>query len=392
MYHVGNSQFQKVANAALVIDYLRRHRKVSRQDIAKAVGLRPSSVTYIINRLMQQGIVQEVSGLANSTAGSSTGSGRPPVLLELSSDAGMVIGLDLQADYYCVVMTDIRGDELLSYRNSYDSGITNFEHKFHSTIQEILPRTTAPILGLGLSIPGTVDSSKNMVKSAWTHELYNEDLSDLFQEYSFPITLQNDADCCAQQILWRDNNRDSITVDDSFIYLLTRFHNPELLSPGRPSVGVGLGLVFDGSLYRGYRSEAGEYQSILFAEDNPPTWQVALTADEMDRAALDIKIQQRIIRELLGNFMLLFHVLNPRALYIGGDLAIHRDLIFKELETTYKRQWEYLQKAEFSVVVVENGQFDPAWGAASVMLEDLYSIPQVGHRHRQITPIALSSL
>ncbi len=382
MPHVGNSQFQKMANSALILDYLRKYRQVSRQEIAKSVGLRPSSVTYIINRLMQQGMVREVVDPVVATSGS----GRPPVLLELIASAGAVVGLDLQADYYCVVIADIRGDEVISYRNSYDEGVTDFEGKLRSTIEEIIPRVSAPILGLGLSIPGTVDRSKNIIKSTWTHELFHVDLSELFSEFPFPITLQNDANCCAQQVLWRDVT----STRDSFIYLLTRFHNPKLLSPGRPSVGIGMGLVFDGSLYQGFSSEAGEYQSILFANATPPTWQVSLSAEEMDRIAMDVGVQQKIIRELLGNLMLLLNVLNPRALYIGGDLAVHRDLIFQELRQYYKKQWDALEAKGCSLEIVRDGRFDPAWGAASTMLEDLYSIPQIGEKNRSVSLVDMT--
>ncbi len=152
-----------------------------------------------------------------------------------------------------------------------------------------------------------------------------------------------------------------------------------------------MGLVFDGSLYRGFSSEAGEYQSILFANSNPPTWQVSLSAEEMDRAATDVAVQQKMVRELLGNMMLLLQVLNPRALYIGGDLAMHKDLIFQELEHYYTRQWQSLRAKGCSLEVVEDGRFDPAWGAAAAMLEELYSIPQIGEKSRGNSLVSLAT-
>ena len=55
---VGNSQYQKIANALLIIQLLCKGPN-TRVAIARELGLQPSTVTYSINRLIETGLVRE---------------------------------------------------------------------------------------------------------------------------------------------------------------------------------------------------------------------------------------------------------------------------------------------------------------------------------------------
>jgi predicted NBD/HSP70 family sugar kinase len=344
--------------------------------MAEELGLQPSTVSYIVGRMIKAGLVEEIHVPQAKTKGS----GRRPILVQLIPEFGRVIGLDLQVDYYCAVICDVSGRVLDSQRREYATGKHDFQTLLARTVEEVkqLIDPNVPILGMGLALPGIVNSKRSYVKDCWTHRLKELDLSDyLNKAFPFPVIIENDANCCAQNILWNQ----PVTKEDSFIYLLSRFHKRELLPENLPSIGIGLGLVLNGELYTGVSDEAGEYQSIQFSKERQLKWQLSLSEEEMDRALYDMTIQKEIINELLTNMALILQVLNPRALFIGGDLANNSKLVKGILSSENNEHWKRLTLKGCQFKIVEDGAYDPAKGAAACMLSELYAIPQVGSSH-----------
>ncbi len=372
---VGNSFFQKAANSSLILNYLRTHSPCSRQQMAASLGLQPSTVSYITGRMLNAGLVEEYEEKQLSRK---KGSGRRPVGIRINPSFGYVIGLDLQVDYYCAVVCDVSGQVLQRTRKDYQKGNGGFQKLLTTAMDEVCKKLNPniPVLGTGLAIPGIVNRETGFVKECWTHKLENVDLSSFLEEsFGFPVMIENDANCCAQNILWNHARQE----DESFIYLLSRFHNRTLLPEENvPSIGIGLGMALNGRLYTGISHEAGEYQSILFSRERQLKWQLSLSDEEMDRALYDPVIRKDIIRELMGNMILILQVLNPRALYIGGDLSTSGALVQSVLEENYSGRWKALQNKGCRLEMVEQGDFDPARGAAACFFTALYAIPQVG--------------
>lgn len=100
----------------------------------------------------------------------------------------------------------------------------------------------------------------------------------------------------------------------------------------------------------------------------------------MDRIAEDGAVRKRLAAELLRNMFALIHILNPRSLYIGGDLAGHGPLIQELLEGELKEEWRRIEQTGCSLRVLEDAVMDAAEGAAVSMLTELYSIPQLDGR------------
>ena len=212
-------------------------------------------------------------------------------------------------------------------------------------------------------------------QDCWTHNLKNRDFTSFFEAtFSYPIGVENDANCCAWKCLWETGE----VQNDSFLYLLPRFHRKQILPSGFPSIGVGLGLVFNGTIYRGFSHRAGEFRSVFQGVGD--TAQISLTEEEMDRISDDGGIRKKLASELLRNMFALIHILNPRSLYIGGDLAGQGPLIQDLLENELKEEWHRIEQTGCSLRVLEDAVMDAARGAAVSMLTELYSIPQLDGR------------
>jgi DNA-binding transcriptional ArsR family regulator len=368
---VGNSQFQKTANSILILNHLRGHSLCSRALLSKSLGLQPSTVTYIVNRLIDLGLVHE------TVEGQKTGSGRKPILLQLNNRFGYTVGLDLQADYYQFVITDLGGDIILSGRRDYTQKIESFSVLVEFVIDEILIQINEikdKILRICLALPGIVDTNTSTVIDCWTHSLKNYQIPDeLGEKFDFPIIIENDANCCSWNKLWESGD----DTDDSFIYLLTRFHNPQLVPESMPPVGIGLGLVLDGEVFRGYRNMAGEFRSIFYRDGG--TGQISLSNDDLRSLPDDKNIKRKLILELLRNILFLVPILNPRIIYIGGDLTGEDVLVRDILENEMKNEFSFIGGMECGLTVLgEDCSFDAAKGAAVLSQKQLFSIPKVG--------------
>src|SRR5579863_4974238 len=75
-------------NRAAVLWSLYFNRPRSRQDLSAATGLSPASVTNVVRELIDEGIVTEAGSQESD-------GGRPRVLLDVDSEYGFVIGVDV---------------------------------------------------------------------------------------------------------------------------------------------------------------------------------------------------------------------------------------------------------------------------------------------------------
>ncbi len=207
---VGNSQYQKLANALLILQLLRKGPN-TRASIARELGLQPSTVTYNINRLLEAGLVRQANTQELFQHGKEApiSLGRRAIALELNRDFGRVIGLELLADFGWASILDPSGSVLYSQQVDYPDrdGRTaqeRFEHLVKTVVNQMVEKCgDSKVLGVGIALPGIVESNGQAIRDCWTHALKGTDLSEFFKRtFSFPVILENDANCCVQRYLF----------------------------------------------------------------------------------------------------------------------------------------------------------------------------------------------
>lgn len=371
---VGNSQYQKIANAFLILRLLRGGHS-SRAAIARRLGLQPSTVTYSVTRLLDNGLVRECKeGLDHQQVTSTQG--RKAVEIELNLDFGRVIGLELLADYCWSSILDPQGNVLFSQRLEYPVIEKNlsrkewFEHQLTFMIDKMVEKCGGiRVLGVGVALPGIVESNGHIVRECWTHELKECDFSKLSQDtFPFPVVFENDANACVQKYLW-DGAEEK---QDNFIYLLAREYPQEIVPPDVPPFGIGFGLVFDGQLYRGAHSMAGEFKS-AFMQMNSLQGQLKSSVQDFRLLQHDTATRHDILEELLLNLRLVVSILDPTTVYLGGFLADYEQEVRNMLNS------ELIER-----IVFVNAHSDASEGAAENVLSLLFRIPQVGETGNEI--------
>ena len=90
-----NKDTMKELNRMSVIEQIRKAKEVSRSQISERTGLSMSSLTTIVNNLIDEELVYEL--------GRASRGGRRPVLLKFNADYGYVVGIKIGLNrlYFC---------------------------------------------------------------------------------------------------------------------------------------------------------------------------------------------------------------------------------------------------------------------------------------------------
>ncbi|HOX32911.1 MAG TPA: ROK family transcriptional regulator [Spirochaetales bacterium] len=367
---VGNTSFQKKANDALVLDMLRKRGPASRLELAGATGLRQSTLTYIIGRLIERGVVKEIDAAPPSVK-----RGQRPIPVAIDDSYGFVIGIDLCRASCSFAICDILGRVRCS--EDFDGrGIEGFEDRFLACYRYAAAKAEKlgfRLLAVGLSVSGVVDSANGIIKRSWAEGLTGFDIAKrLSPKMRHPLVVENDAKCCAYARLWKEPDS---SARASFIYLLLR------QSPWRPGdrqlpLSVGMSIVVNGSVYRGASDFAGEFRSIFPPHEGKG--QLSIPNEVLARFGSDEKVRREAMREILSNIAFLLIALNPNELYFGGDIPFDAAWLSSVIDQDLDLRGRYPQISACRILLSDEARLDAAFGACARVLSSIYSIPAIG--------------
>ena len=233
-------------NRSLLLRALFRAGPMSRADLARASGLTPTTVSTVIGELVDAGMI-EAAGRAP------TGSvGKPATLVSVVADARHVVCLDLSSE------DEIRGAVVnlackpvirRSVRRRGRNGKLVSGHPLAdlaATVARDLARAAErPLLGVGVSTPGVVDTDGVVAKSAhlgFDHLPLGPIIAD---SLALPVRVANDSHAAALGEL-------ALAPTASGNLLLLRI-----------TEGIGAGIVLNHHLFTGTAHAAGEIGHVV---------------------------------------------------------------------------------------------------------------------------------
>ncbi len=232
--------FVRKVNTAAVLDLLRRQAPLSRAELAARSGLNRSTVSLIINSLLEAGFVEETE-LQNPTVG------RPGMRLVLNPRSGFAVGVDIGVDFISVLLTDFVANVLWRKRvesNPDEDQILILDRALEMTgqaVDEGLQLGLRP-LGIGIGAPGLVDIHQGKLIFAPNLRWNNVPLRLMWsQRFDLPVFVENEANAAA--------------LGEFYFGVARGVDNLIYLSAG---IGLGGGVLIDGKLFRGSRGYAGE--------------------------------------------------------------------------------------------------------------------------------------
>ena len=96
----------RLGNERLVLDAIRENPTLSRADISRITALSPSTVTFIVERLLKQKLLREEQVENHAQVG------RRPTALRLAPRAKVAVGIELTLTEARLVLSDWTGESL----------------------------------------------------------------------------------------------------------------------------------------------------------------------------------------------------------------------------------------------------------------------------------------
>jgi len=388
----GRARAAGPASAGEVLRLVRERTASSRPDLGRLTGLSRTAVAARVEALVAAGLLDE-------TESAGTGVGRPPVRLSFRTQAGVVLAAAIGRSRTRFAVCDLGGQVL---------GMGEMEQEVAPGPDDVLPRVmrrlrtllgkvkcdASDVLGVGVSIPGTVDpvagcSLNSPIMRGWDGVPVAPYLAPLT---TAPLFVENDTNVIALAEL--DGHllqyRDALIV--------------------KASTGLGAGIVAGGLLQHGARGAAGDIGHVKYrpaagiacrcgdtgcVEAVAGGWAlvrdlaakgrtvshvrdvVGLALDGDGAARRAIRGSGQAVGEVLAAAVTL---LDPAAIVVGGDMAPAYDLFVAGLRETLYRDATAIAGRDLAVVAATHGADSGVRGTATLALQRVLSPAAVDAR------------
>jgi predicted NBD/HSP70 family sugar kinase len=227
-------------NQTVLLHLIRERQPISRAEIAKMTGLRPGTISSIVNRLIRKGVIYE------GAEGPSSG-GRKPTYLYINAENAYVLAIDIGVRDTVYAVSDFNG-RILKQKAIVTQGKPQ---KFLSYLALEIEKTLKSDYGrvkfaaAGVSVPGLIKRDVGEVTVSPNLEWNNTPVKNILEEkLKMPVFVENDANAAAFSELWY-GPLDEIKVK-TLLYILV-------------VDGLGTGLIINGELHVGSQIGLGGF-------------------------------------------------------------------------------------------------------------------------------------
>lgn len=236
MIEVNHSKI-KETNRKKIIKLLLEKDEITKLDISRELDISITTVSTNISELKKIGIVEDVRSLE------STG-GRKAMAIKLNENCKYGLGIALTPRHVKLSLINLRSEdvELLRIRHDNNS-IEDIINIVSYNIQSLLEKNNVKadqLLGIGISIPGTVDTQNGIIKNCYLLNIKDFNIKEKFEYLNVPIYVDNEANLSAYYEYL--NKKDIV---DNLLYVSI-------------TDGLGLGIIINGRIYRGSNNSSGE--------------------------------------------------------------------------------------------------------------------------------------
>lgn len=379
-----NHHVVKKGNKSLVLDKIKNNSPISRASVASQTGLNKGTVSSLVSDLLDDHLIYE------SGPGESSG-GRRPVMLLFNKLAGYSIGIDLGVNYLLGVLTDLDGDiyqeKIMTFNNlSYKE----IEVKLFDTIDYLIssaPPSPHGIIGIGVGVPGIVDKNGEILLAPnlnWKNINLN---TILRKKYNLPIIIENEANAGAYGEKKFGAGKD--------------FNNIIYVSAG---IGIGVGLILNGSLYKGNNGFSGEFGHMTIKVDgdkcrcgNDGCWELYASEQALLKKAKKLSITMPDDEDISLNILLtlaengnkeaillfedigdylgvginnIINIFNPQQVIIGNRMATSKKWLEKSLNKRVVNQALWFQQTDLQIDFSELSTLSTTLGLAAFSIEN----------------------
>lgn len=230
-------------NLGTLLRHVHDSGEVSRAELTGRMGLNRSTIAALVSELDTLGLIEHASPAAGRR-----GAGRPSAGVRIREDGPYVVAVDLGVDNAVVARVGLGGK--VWHRAAAPIPPDPEAWQVGATLATLarqvvaLSPPDAPLLGIGVGVPGLVRRSDGLIRHApnlnW-HDVSFGSIVLAALGLDVPIALGNDADLGALA----EHRRGAAVAVDDLVYL-------------SGNVGVGAGVITSGHRLEGVAGYAGE--------------------------------------------------------------------------------------------------------------------------------------
>jgi predicted NBD/HSP70 family sugar kinase len=249
------------ASSGELLELVRSGRATTRGALQRATGLSRATVGLRLDRLFRAGWLREgAGGPVDSPLG-----GRPSITLEFDDEHAVVLAADLDTRHGRAAVLTLTGEILAEHAGSLviDDGpeaVLGELGRWFAELVEKSGRRADAVCGIGLAVPGPVDSETGRVVQppimpGWDGYDIRGRLGRAFSEHAgtgtarVPVLVDNDANLMAY-------GEQRAGYPDCSAFALVKV-----------STGIGAGMIVGGTVYRGIDGGAGDIGHIRVGAD-----------------------------------------------------------------------------------------------------------------------------
>jgi predicted NBD/HSP70 family sugar kinase len=363
-------------NLAVLLGHIHRDGALTRAELTQRLGLSRSTVGELVADLSQLGLVEEVVPSGGARVG------RPSHVVGPHRHGPIALAVDIDIDHVSIASVGLGGAVVGRERVDYPAGNTPAEQVI-DLIVEVVPRLhaatvpDAPLVGIGVSVPGTVWSDTGHIGVApnlgWRDVAFGVQLAERVPA-GLTVAVGNDADLA----VLAEHQRGAARGMNDVVFLLGR-------------VGLGAGIIANGRPVRGQDGYAGEIgHNVVDAKgplchcgkrgcletyvgegallqlagrSEPPSYETsaAVFADARRGDVKALRAVRRVAGALGRALAGLANTLDPECFVLGGYLADLLELAAPEVEQAIV---DHMLRAPRRPLKIRR----PAFGADSALL------------------------
>jgi len=319
--HLASSEIARDINRDVILEVIRAHQPISRAELARLSGLQRSTVSLIVNQLIEERWVRD-----GATA--RLPRGRRPTMVGLNDDLVMLVA-DIRPKLATVAIVDLNGRFLsraqLPIASDPAKAVAAIVESMHRMKQSHPQRSYE---GVGITLPGRVDTITQRLRFAPNLDWPDFDIKGAFEKGTgMAVEMENAANACLLAETWfggMDGVRNAVLITIA--------------------EGVGSGILANGQPVYGDHGMAGEFGHIPLDPSGPlcacgahGCWEVFASSNAALRYYAESKptLPARTIEELLhlageGDSKAIA-ALTKQAEYIGRGLRIVSAILAPEV-------------------------------------------------------------
>ncbi|MDX2032432.1 MAG: ROK family protein [Blastocatellia bacterium] len=384
-------------NRQIALNLIRTHQPISRADLARMMKVRRGVVTVLVNELLEERKVFE------GTTGEAP-RGRKPTFLYIESRNRSVVAVDIRVSRTWLQVADLLGrplapTETMATEREPKRMVQALAKRIMRLIEEH-PEAGA-CEGIGVAIPGMVDSRTNRIIHAPTLGWRDVEIDQaLARATGLPVQIENSGKACALAQMWMARGEEA-QGDLAFVSV---------------SDGIGVGIMIRGEIVRGRHNIAGEFGHVPLSIDGPRCscgatgcWEAYISnlatlsryfgRDLREGGPISAEMQAFTIEDLIARarggdgraiaalqatarylglgLASIVNAIDPSRLYIGGEIVAAWDLIESTVREAMAERALTPHNMMTEIRVVALSEYPRLRGAVALVAAPQFAAPAV---------------